>query len=122
HLGMADRVRSLTTVATPHHGTHLADWLLDTYRSRLPLMRALEAMGLNLDGFHDIRPAICREFNAGTPDAPGVHYFSYGRAVPQGRVSPVLRRMWSLLNAMEGANDGMVSEASARWGEYLGTV
>ena len=37
-------------------------------------------------------------------------------------VTPVLRRAWSILKAVEGPNDGMVSEASARWGEYLGTI
>jgi hypothetical protein len=53
---------------------------------------------------------------------PGVRYFAYGGSVPQGRVSPILRRGWALLSAAEGPNDGLVSLASARWGEYLGTV
>ena len=42
--------------------------------------------------------------------------------MPAARVTPVLRRSWSMLTALEGANDGMVSMASARWGEYLGTI
>jgi triacylglycerol lipase len=122
HLGLADRVRSLTTIATPHRGTWLADWFIANYRYRVPLLLAMEAFGTNVDGFADCRPAACREFNARTPDVPGISYFSYGGAVPQWRVSPVLRRPWVLLSHVEGPNDGMVSVSSACWGEYLGTI
>jgi triacylglycerol lipase len=122
HLGMADRVRSLTTVATPHHGTHLVDWFLTNFHRRVPLLRAFEALGVSLDGFRDCKPETCVGFNAATPDMPGVAYFSYGGAVPVSRVTPVLRRAWSLLTAVEGPNDGMVSDASAHWGQYIGTV
>ena len=121
-LGMADRVKSLTTVCTPHRGSALADWFLANYQQRVPLLLALEAVGINLDGFRDCRPAICREFNAHTPDAPQVRYFSFGGDVPISKVTPVLRRAWELLTPLEGPNDGLVSVASARWGEYLGTL
>jgi triacylglycerol lipase len=121
-LDMADHVVSLTTVGTPHHGTHLADWFLTNYRKRVPLLLALEAFGFNVDGFKACRPAVCREFNANTPDIPTVRYFSYGGDVPQSHLSPFLRRAWHILAQVEGPNDGMVSAASARWGEYLGTV
>ncbi len=122
HLGMADRVRSLTTISTPHRGSHLADWFVANYRQRLPLLLALEAFGLNVDGFRDCRPAVCREFNANTPDVPGVQYFSFGGEVPASKLTPFLRRAWSILTPVEGPNDGLVSVASARWGEYLGTI
>jgi triacylglycerol lipase len=122
HLGMADRVRSLTTISTAHRGTPLADWFIANYRNRVPLLLALEAFGVNVDGFADCRLGASAAFNAVTPDMPGVTYFSYGGAVPQSRVSPFLRRAWTILTPLEGPNDGMVSVASARWGEYLGTV
>jgi triacylglycerol lipase len=122
HLDAAKRVRSLTTVATPHRGTYLVEWFLTNYRNRVPLLRAFEVAGISLDGFRDCRPDTCREFNASTPDMPDVKYFSYGGAVRASQVTPVLRRAWSILTAAEGPNDGMVSEASAHWGEYLGTV
>jgi triacylglycerol lipase len=122
HLDMADRVLSLTTVSTPHRGTYLADWFSGNFRDRVPLLRALEAFGVNVDGFRDCRLELCREFNACTPDMPGVRYFSFGGEVAPARLSPVLRRAWNILTPVEGPNDGMVSVASARWGEYLGTV
>jgi len=122
HLGMENRVRSLTTIATPHRGTYLVQWFIENFRQRVPLLLAMEAMGVNVDGFRDCQPEVCKEFNARTPDRPEVSYFSYGGAVPAARVTPLLRRAWNLLNAVEGPNDGMVSVKSARWGEYLGTI
>jgi triacylglycerol lipase len=122
HLNMAERVRSVTTVSTPHHGTYVADWVCAHYQDSLPLMRTLEMFGLSMEAIRDCQPAACRAFNASTPDAPGVSYFSYGAAVPLSRVSPMLRRCWSLLTAAEGPNDGLVSVRSARWGEYRETL
>jgi triacylglycerol lipase len=122
HLGMADRVRSLTTIASPHRGTYLAEWFLANFRNRVPLLLAMEAMGMNVDGFRDCLPSACRVFNASTPDMPGVRYFSYAGAAPSARVTPMLRRAWSILYAVEGPNDGMVSRESARWGECLGVL
>ncbi|MBY0526415.1 MAG: hypothetical protein K2R98_23680 [Gemmataceae bacterium] len=121
-LDMADRVRSLTTVATPHLGSYMADWFLANFRQRVPLLLALEAVGVSVDGFGDCRPAICRAFNSTTPDMPQVRYFSYGGDVPLARVTPMLRRAWDLLTPLEGPNDGLVSVKSARWGEHLGNV
>jgi triacylglycerol lipase len=122
HLGMADHVCSLTTVCTPHHGSAIADWFCAHFNEGIPLLLTLKAVGLNLDGIRDCQRAVCKEFNARTPDVPGVRYFSYGGAVPQSRVSPLLRRSWTLLTPVEGPNDGVVSVASAHWGEYLGTL
>jgi triacylglycerol lipase len=121
-LGMGDHVATLTTVSTPHRGSYLADWFLANYRQRVPLLLALEALGFNVDGFKDCRPAVCRKFNEENPDHPKVRYFSYGGDVPQSRLSPFLRRAWNVLTPVEGPNDGMVSVASARWGEYLGSI
>jgi triacylglycerol lipase len=121
-LGFAPRVRSLTTIATPHQGTALADWFITNYRNRVPLLRGLEALGINVDGFRDCQPAVCRDFNAATPDAADVRYFCYAGAVTVDRVTPFLRRSWYYLTSLEGPNDGMVSLRSAQRGELLGTL
>jgi triacylglycerol lipase len=121
-LGMAGRVRSLTTIGTPHHGSFVADWFCATFNRVVPLLLILKTLGLDADGVHDCQAAACKAFNARTLDAPGVQYFSYGGAVPLARVSPLLRRPWGLLTPREGPNDGLVSVTSARWGEYLGTL
>ncbi len=122
HLGMADRVASLTTIAAPHHGTAVADWFCLNFRQRVPLLLTLEAFGINVAGFRDCRTDACRDFNERTPDAAGVRYFSYIASVPSSRVSPLLRRAWNILTPAEGANDGLVSMRSAVWGEVVGTL
>jgi triacylglycerol lipase len=122
HLGMASRVVSLTTIAAPHRGTAVADWFCLNYRQRVPLLLALEAFGINVDGFRDCRTDACRAFNERTPDAPGVRYFSYTSSVPSSRISPLLRRAWNILTPAEGANDGLVSVRSAVWGEVIGSL
>jgi triacylglycerol lipase len=121
-LGLAHRVRSLTTISTPHRGTALAEWFHANFREGLPLFLPLEALGLNLAGFGDCRPSRCSEFNERTPDAPEVRYFSYTAATAPPRITPVLRRAWNIVTPREGPNDGIVSVRSARWGEELGTV
>jgi triacylglycerol lipase len=121
-LGLAHRVRSLTTIATPHRGSTLAEWFHVNFRQRLPLFMTLEALGLNIAGFRDCRPGPCHEFNNRTPDAPEVRYFSYSAAVTPPRISPLLRRGWGIITPQEGPNDGIVSVRSARWGEELGTI
>jgi triacylglycerol lipase len=121
-LGMADRVCSLTTIATPHHGTVLADWFMTNFQQRVPLVRALEALGASVAGFADCRPSACALFNESVPDMPRIKYFSFGGEVSVQRLSPMLRRAWNMLTALEGPNDGLVSAASAHWGEYLGTI
>jgi triacylglycerol lipase len=121
-LGLAGRVRSLTTVATPHRGSGLADWFRLHFRQRVPLLLALEAFGVNVNGFRDCQTDACRAFNDHTPDGTGVRYFSFGAAVAPPRITPLLRRGWNILTPLEGDNDGLVSVRSARWGEYLGTL
>ena len=45
HLNMAEQVRSLTTVSTPHRGTYLVDWFFQNYNQRVPLFLASRPWG-----------------------------------------------------------------------------
>jgi triacylglycerol lipase len=121
-LDMAGRVASVTTVGTPHHGTYIADWFVEHFDARFPLLRGLERFGADIDGFRDVTRAACRSFNAAVPDAPGVRYLSYSAFQVAGKIPPILRRSHSLIARIEGANDGLVSQASARWGEHRLTL
>jgi triacylglycerol lipase len=59
----------------------------------------------------------CRQFNAEVPDAPTVRYFSVA-AEHDGRwVSPEWQLPYRIVRHLEGPNDGVVSLASARYGE-----
>jgi triacylglycerol lipase len=114
-LGMAPRVLSLTTLGTPHRGTAFADWGVKRF-SRL-VCPVFEFFGLSYQAFKDLTTAHCKAFNAETPDAPGVRYFSVAGQFQTDWLTPEWQLPAGILSRVEGANDGLVSVTSARWGE-----
>jgi triacylglycerol lipase len=115
NLGLAGQVVSLTTMGTPHTGSSFADWLVNRFaRFFQPLYRRF---GVPCDGVFDLTTAHCDRFNAETPNAPGVRYFSVAGEIAK----PMLARGWRLsariVEKHEGPNDGVVSVSSAKWGE-----
>jgi triacylglycerol lipase len=136
HLGIADKVASLTTVATPHHGTFLADLILKTPeiiteklsdivdwfgnsvypREKSEVLNSVEQLCRNF---------IQEDFNPNTPDLENFPYFSYSAAVGKGTdfsLNPVFLFQNNQIFAQEDINDSFVSVKSAKWGEHLGTV
>jgi triacylglycerol lipase len=120
-------VKSLVTVATPHHGSAVADWLMDEIGPRrlLRLYRAWERVtGLESGAFAQLRTGYMNgEFNPRTPDDPTVRYFSYGAYMdrPPPLLSP-FRVSHRVLERIEGPNDGLVSVASSKWGTHKGSL
>jgi triacylglycerol lipase len=114
-LGMAERVLSLTTLGTPHRGTSFADWGV---RRVEPLVApVLDLLGVPHEAFADLTTAACAAFNEATPDAPGVRYFSAAGQFALDWTMLGWHVPYRIIEAAEGANDGLVSVASARWGE-----
>jgi triacylglycerol lipase len=117
-LGLAGQVLTLTTLGTPHRGTCFADWAIRRLeRLCKPLCHWL---GIPVQGFYDLTVAGARRLNELLPDAPGVRYFSVAGLYPGGLVPEWLLSHRVVLDT-EGPNDGIVSVASARYGEDLGT-
>jgi triacylglycerol lipase len=113
-LGMEDRVLSLTTIGTPHRGSNFADWgIRRLSRSVKPL---LHFWGVPTEAFDDLTTEACARFNEQTPDAPGVRYYSVAGACPPALVP---WQWWPamMLGPEMGPHDGVVSVASATWGE-----
>ncbi len=131
-LGYADRVRALVTIATPHHGSPVADVALGLAPG--PVQAAVDCLigtlGWSLEGAREVTVAFMEhDFNPNVPDIPGVAYWSFsGRAAPfgigakNGWLHSELLATWTFLDAEVGANDGMVPEPSAHWGRFLGSV
>jgi triacylglycerol lipase len=115
HLGMADRVRSLTTLGTPHRGTAFADWGIR--RVERLVRPVFDLLGLSREAFHDLATAACREFNDRTPDAPGVRYFSVAGRFALDWTLPEWQLSHRIIARLEGDNDGLVAVSSAKWGE-----
>jgi triacylglycerol lipase len=121
--GVSDRVASLTTIGTPHHGTPLADVALafgEWRRTR----GVLDVMGLNVDGVYDVSTKRMREFNRRVANVPGVLYASVVAAanLDAGGVHKMLSVGHSYLLRKAGPNDGVVPALSQLWGETLDEV
>ena len=110
-LGYADRVATLTTLATPHLGSDAV--LLDFFSAQNFSRETLAA------------------FNEAYPDAPEVRYFSWSfRSCQLLQFSCLANSSGELVDALLvpthtllsrfGDNDGIVPTESMRWGEWLG--
>jgi triacylglycerol lipase len=128
-LGTANRVLSLTTIGTPHHGSPIADLVLAAADPALNLIA--ESLGMNIRGIRDLTTDACRRFNVEVPDSPEVRYFSVaGRFKPPrilGKPLGILGLSHDIIQDKEGDNDGLVSVKSATFGQsreiwsFLGT-
>lgn len=130
-LGMGDKVASLTTVCTPHHGSPLVPYL-----RRMPdglyrflcrcIDRGFRAYGDERPDVYrsglELDPAYCEEFNRKYPDHPGIYYQSY-TSVMKGWYSEVFCSIpYMILKRLAGDNDGLVPEESAKWTNFRGTI
>ncbi|KAF8538387.1 Alpha/Beta hydrolase protein [Trichophaea hybrida] len=118
------KVLSLTTVATPHHGSSFADYMIDRIGSNnLPrIYGILNRVGLQTGAFSQLTTSYMNDvFNVQVPNDPTVSYFSYG-----SYCNPPIYSIWrvphNIILEREGPNDGLVSVKSSRWGTYEGTL
>lgn len=136
NLHIGDSVASLTTIASPHHGTSLAELVLNTPEA------LKEKVGELIDWFGEsiypghksdavaaveqlTREYVQTEFNPNNPDAEQVCYFSYSAAVGKGTrepLNPIYRLQNQLIFQSEGVNDSFVTAESAKWGIHLKTL
>ena len=120
-LGMAQRVAALVTISTPHRGSAYADWCLKHLGERLGGMKLMHALGLDVQAISDLTMAGCARFNEETADVSEVKYFSVSAARPWNLVPPFFMHAHQVIQETEGANDGLVSVTSAKWGKHLET-
>ena len=128
-LGMADSVASLTTVATPHHGSKTIDILCKLPERWFRLAALVTNPFFRFLG--DRNPdfyTTCREFSAAhmkifnerNPDSPAVYYQSFA-AVMKNPFSDLFL-FWPnlLVGILEGKNDGLLTPESAAWTNFRG--
>lgn len=140
-LNQGHRIRSITTLSTPHFGTPLADriprWL--TYLASrlafiltfLPLLEP-ESQFLRLvaednwEALQQLVPEyICEEFNPQIVDSPSTTYNSYAADISTVRpnmVSALRSRFIALSGVFDGPHDGIVPTDSCSWGDLIATL
>lgn len=123
-LGMADRVLSLTTIGTPHHGSSIANIVVSGIDPALN--KFMDHLGVNVKGLLDITTDACQRFNDEVPDADGVQYFSIGGRFAPPRKLGIPQGLFGFTHDIvaktEQDNDGLVSVASATMGRPAWTA
>jgi triacylglycerol lipase len=118
-LDMADRVLTLTTIGTPHHGTSFADW--GVARLARLFTPVFDTLGMPYQSFYDLCRDRCKAFNQQVKDRPAVRYFSVAGKHDGHLLQPEWLLPYHIVLRQEGENDGIVSVASASYGETCDT-
>jgi triacylglycerol lipase len=118
-LGLADKIASLVTIGTPHHGTPLAD--LGQIGAALTARALVKRLGLSSDSLDWLTPAKMATFNVEIADDPRVAYASVVCRAGQRLWSrnPLLSASHAYVRKVAGTNDGLVPAWSQRWGRML---
>ena len=115
-LDMGSRVLTLTTLGTPHRGSSFADWGVNRFERIVKPF--LDTIGMPTQAFYDLTRARCKAFNDTVKDVDTVRYFS----IAGKHDGHILHLEWLLPYQIvlkeEGENDGLVSVASATYGEH----
>jgi triacylglycerol lipase len=129
-LGMGNKVASLTTLATPHRGSTMADYIIKHAADKklLPVVIDFYAKVIgdtspeSLNAGIELTTLKMKEFNNTVKDTSSVYYQSYACAIDSSFFNPLWRSMYNLIAVNEGPNDGLVSVKSAQWGNFRGVV
>lgn len=130
-LGMEHIVASLTTIATPHRGSKIADIMMKNIKSDKHSLISLinnlgNIMGDHLPSSYDaglqLTSDYMRKFNDKVIDKKEVHYQSYACIIDETYPNQIWRLLWKIHFKHDGPNDGLVSVRSAKWGTFKGLI
>jgi triacylglycerol lipase len=132
-LGLYEHVASLTTINTPHKGCLWVDKALKKIPDSVVrrIARRYNAVFTRLGdrkpdfiaAVTDLTAENCRKLEEEMSDTKDVYCQSV-MSVMNGMLSDVFPQnlTYLLVKKAEGSNDGLVSEESAKWGNFLGTI
>jgi len=120
---MKDRVATLSTIGTPHHGSPFAGWVMENLSS------AVEYLGKHEDisGIKDLTGESCAKMNqeiAECEEKNDVVYAAWAGVQDFLYIFTPLKFPYKIVEDEEGENDGLVSLKSARWNDryYKGKI
>jgi triacylglycerol lipase len=126
-----DKIASLTTICTPHHGAEVADLIYNQeVVDKEMIIKALAIFG-EIDS--DISPIIykvnyqltttyMKEFNEKVIMDSRVYCQSLYTTMRSASDDVLFRYTYRYIKGISGANDGLVSEVSARWGDNTSKI
>jgi triacylglycerol lipase len=112
-----ERIATLTTISTPHSGSPAADEISQNLPRLQPELRRL---GISIAGLNDLTTQACRRFNSDVDvtafeSSMPTRIFTYAGRSSFHAVLLILKPFFRVIDAREGANDGLVSVQSAQW-------
>jgi triacylglycerol lipase len=123
-----DKIASLTSICTPHHGAEIADYM---YKKEI-LRQQLSRKALTLFGkiygdsnpnlyklIYQLTTARMKEFNQKIAMDNRVFYQSLYTTMNNAADDKMFSHTYSYIKKISGDNDGLVSECSARWGDNI---
>jgi triacylglycerol lipase len=120
-LDAAEHIDALVTISTPHRGSPYADWCTENLGKKLRGFEIFRRFGWDTEAIADLTTERCARFNEKIQNAPGVRYFSISTSRSIRQMPAWSLHSWTLVHRAEGANDGLVSVQSAKWGKHLET-
>ncbi|MFP4476721.1 MAG: lipase family alpha/beta hydrolase [Desulfatibacillaceae bacterium] len=136
NLGVAGKVASHTSIAGPHRGSSVADvimyglpgWMQGIVGDSLDFIYGFVFGDTSPDtisnGWDLVTDYMKDTFNPNTPNMPGIYYQSWAGKIKTMAIDArnwYFVATWPILLHYEGANDGLVSVNSAKWGNFRGT-
>ena len=126
--GFGDKIASLTTICTPHHGSEIADLIYGSKITHTKLTK--KAMSIFGKMYGDTNPNLynvnyqltttsMKEFNEKIPMDARVFYQSVYTTMNNALDDLTFFYTYLYLKKVSGKNDGIVSEQSVRWGDNI---
>lgn len=125
-LNYAEKIASLTTISTPHHGSEIVDYIFENKSTYSPISKRIISLIVRLYGDKSPEPyKIIAElttkslidFNLRNLNSEKVYYISYCTFMKNSIDDLSYFLTYRYLKKAVGDNDGIVSVASAQWGE-----
>lgn len=114
--GVAERVKTLVTIGTPHRGSPVADAIASgtgPIFTHLPTF-IVEQLRRNAGALHDLTTPVGTHFDNTTPDVDGVRYIEVAGNALKGGHELFLFQLAALIGDLkQGINDGVVTRTSA---------
>ena len=123
-----EKVASLTTISTPHHGAELADLIyskkiVHTNTTRKAAQIVGELWGDAYPDMYNLNYQLTtekmQEFNEKVVMDPSVYYQSIYSTMKNAFGDMMFFNSFLYIRKINGANDGVVSEVSSIWGDNI---
>jgi triacylglycerol lipase len=113
---VAERVKTLVTIGTPHRGSPVADAVAnrtDPLFAYVPKL-LVDLFQANAGGLRDLTTAVGSQFDDATPDSDGLRYIEVAGDASQESNELLLFKLAAAIGKIRGElNDGVVTKSSA---------